>query len=101
MALARLLTLFLVIHPLTKYGLDKWTVRWIANWLSCRAHGGDQHKHLVGGCEEDRVRLNHVVEKAAVLYMQVLLISDTETASFDGKCTLRAVVPKLQWVQLS
>ena len=52
---------------------------------------------MVGGCEEDRARLNCMVEKAAVLCMQALLISDTETASFDTKCKLRAVVPELRW----
>lgn len=58
-------------------------------------HGGDQHEHLVEGCEEDRARLDHMVEKAAVLWMQALLIPDVETASFNMKSKLRAVVPEL------
>lgn len=47
------------------------------------------------GCEEDRARLDHMVEKAAVLWMQALLIPDVETASFNMKSKLRAVVPEL------
>lgn len=52
------------------------------------------------GCEEDRARLNHMVEEAAVSGMHALSIWDMETASFNVKCKLRAVVPELHQVQL-
>ncbi|KAK4825794.1 hypothetical protein QYF61_002378, partial [Mycteria americana] len=30
----------ILIDKLTKYGLDKWTMRWTENWLNCQAQGG-------------------------------------------------------------